>query len=552
MKKISNTIKSLALLAIVSLATIACDKDFANIDSNIQGIKNFETNSKKFPVVSYSQKISDNDDIGVQTNGLPGNLLGVYPDPNSIYGMTTASVVSQLTPTNFNADFGTNPVLESVILTIPYFSSLIEKDSDGNSTYELDSIFGNPEAVYNLSIYQSNYLLRDLDPASDFEDPQAYYSSQEDIFCSQLGQLLYEEDDFKPSNEEIRIPELDDNGDPVMDDDGNPVYAERIVPSLRVDLNDSEFVPEHFWEDLIFANQDNDVLSNSNNFRNFFRGLIFKVEAIGTDGNMQMIDFSNSLAGVVLDYINDEEIEEGEEDIRNPTAYRLVFNGVRANTINNDFTLPTIPDTVDGDDKLHLKGGDGSMAVIELFNGTTLDEDGLPVDAFTFFKNREGKWLINEANLIFYVNQDDVNDNEPDRLLLYDLKNNTPIIDYLLDGTTNTSEPTKSKTAHSEILERDDDDNGIKYKFRLTEHINGMLLRDSTNVKLGLYVANDVNLITNSKVENTIDDQDDSTINTFPTTSVLSLKSTVLHGSKPSIPEGNRVEFEIYYTETEN
>lgn len=560
MKKISNTLKSLALLTLILFVTIACDKDFSNLDSDIQGIKNFSTNSIKFPVVSYSQKITDNT-TGIQANGLPGNLFGVYNDPNSVYGTTTAGIVAQITPTNFNPDFGEAPTdasisrIKSVMLTVPYFTSIESTDENGNNEYKFDSIYGgfNPQAKFKLSIYRSNYLLRDLDPNTNFEESQAYYSNQEDLFCAQIGELLYVNDNFTPSIDEIRIQEVDDDGNLVFEDDGiTPVIEERIPPSLRVDLNDPNIVPDDFWENLIIANEDNDVLSNANNFNEFFRGLIFKVEnTSGTGGNMQMLDLTNSLASIVLDYTNQEEIDEGT-NVRNPTLYRLAFGGgIKVNTINNDFNLPVAPNTTIGDDKLHLKGGDGSMAVIELFNGT-VDDEGTPVDAFTYFKDKEDRWLINEANLVLYVNQDDVAGNEPDRLLLYDLKNNTPIIDYLLDGSTNTSEPTKSKIGYSEILKRDSNDNGVSYKFRLTEHINNLLLRDSTNVKLGVYIANNVNIINNSKIQGIVEDDDDATINTFPVTSILSPKGTVLHGSKDNIPEGKRLEFEIYYTETEN
>ena len=567
MKKISNTLKSLVLLTLILFVTIACDKDFTNIDSDIQGIKNFTTASQKFPVLSYSQKITDNMN-GVQSNGLPGTLFGVYSDPNSTYGTTTAGFVAQITPTNFNPDFGTEPTdqsiprIKSVTLTIPYFSTLVSTDEDGDNTYTLDSIFGglNDLASFKLSVYQNNYLLRDLDPSTNFEESQAYYSNQEDLFCSQIGELLYEDLNFTPSIEEIEIQEVDEDGELVFEEDGTtPVIGERIPPSLRVELLNPG---GDFWENLIFENEENDVLSNANNFNEFFRGLIFKVEDTGSGGNMQMLDLTNSLASITIDYNNQEEIDEGI-NVRNPTVYRLAFGGgIKVNTINNDFILPVAPNPFLGDDNLYLKGGDGSMSVIELFNGT-VDDEGIAVDAFAYFKNKEERWIINEANLIFYVNQEEVNGSEPNRLLLYDLKNNTPIIDYFLDGSTNTVEPTKSKIDHSEILQRDNDENGVRYKFRLTEHINSLLIRDSTNVKLGLYIANNVNTtptspldresLTNSRVQGVIYDQDDSTVNSFfPSTSLLSPKGTVLHGSKSDIPEGKRVEFEIFYTETKN
>ena len=59
----------------------------------------------------------------------------------------------------------------------------------------------------------------------------------------------------------------------------------------------------------------------------------------------------------------------------------------------------------------------------------------------------------------------------------------------------------------SKILERDSENNGIKYKLRLTEHLNNILVRDSTNVKLGLYVSTNVNDIQQADV---LDSEDDS------------------------------------------
>ena len=52
---------------------------------------------------------------------------------------------------------------------------------------------------------------------------------------------------------------------------------------------------------------------------------------------------------------------------------------------NNFITIPN-GDTVNGDETIYLKGGEGSMAMIELFQGTVEDDDGNQVDAFDYFK----------------------------------------------------------------------------------------------------------------------------------------------------------------------
>ena len=565
MKKTINTLKSISLLALILVVTIACDKDFANIDSDIQGIKNFNATSIKFPMVTYTKTVTPftsgaTDANGVQTNSLPSNLLGVYVDPNNVeFGTTTASIITQIIPSVFDKDFGvtenlvdpTDPTniiepLESVRLTIPYFSTKTSTDSDGNGIYELDSVFGNPDATFKLSIYESKYLLRNLDPTTNFEESQSYYSNQGELFCAQKGELLFEQDNFIIDPSEIR---LDENGNRIAEDDTTTEVAERFAPRLDVELLNPN---GDFWENLLFANEGNPVLSNSSNFTEFFRGLIFEVEQVGVDGSLVVLDFSGGDAKIVVDYTNQEEIDEGEETSTNQTFLNFTFNGIRVNTLNNNTISNLNGDSTNGDSNLYLKGGDGTMAVLDLFNGDVVNEEGTTENALDFFNSKKDKWLINEANLVFYVDQNTLmSDDEPDRILLMDLKNNTPIIDYFLDGTTNTTNPNLSKIIYSEILERDSDEKGVKYKFRLTNHINNILLRDSTNVKLGLYVSSNVNLTQNSMIQNP-DLMDNTVLTEIPASTVLTPKSTILYGSLPSLPEGQRAEFEIFFTEPEN
>jgi len=554
MKKTINTLKSLALLTLVLTVTIACDKDFANIDSDIEGVRNFNANSRKFPLVTYTKTVTPftfpgvQDLNGVQSNGLPNNIFGVYKDPNDLeFGTTTASVLSQILPTEFDKDFGENPDVKSVMLRVPYFSTLLNTNDAGENAYELDSLYGDLTKPFKLSIYRSNYLLRALDPNTNFEEPQAYYSNQKELFDSQQGTLLFESDNFQPSSSEIEI--FSDDLDP---DTGEPVVEERLEPSLYLDLTD--IVGLSYWQDLIDNNQGTAALSNSSNFTDFFRGIYFKVEpADGSDeGSLLFLNFDSNDARIVIDYVNDEEINSDIEFGDDITTYQFNFNGIRVNTFENSNVINDLNgDSTNGDNNLYLKGGDGTMAVIDLFNGNVVNDEGATQDALTFFNSKKEKWLVNEANLIFYVDQNAVAGDEPERLLLFDLKNNVPIVDYFLDGTTNSTNPNESKTLYAEKLDRDSDDNGIRYKFRLTNHINNMLQRDSTNVKLGLYVTSNVNITLNNQIENP-NLMDDTVITKVPSSSIIAPKSTILHGSLPSLPEGQRAEFEIYFTEPEN
>ena len=251
-----------------------------------------------------------------------------------------------------------------------------------------------------------------------------------------------------------------------------------------------------------------------------------------------MLDFSSTTANIKLYYKVDGDVDPEDTDSETPQdvgEYTLSFNGNQITFFEDN--LVDVPET---DEKLYLKGGVGSMAVINLFNG---DEDGNSTELDEF---KAKNWLINEAILTFYVDQDMIQEQEPDRVYIYDINNNAALIDFALDQSQSVSGATIfPKTNHLEPLIREDDDDpkskGVKYKIRIKEHLNNIILRDSTNVKLGLVVTSNVIALGAMKVL----DQDDIFI---PTGSVLTPRGTVLHGSNsPNIEK--RVTFEIYYTE---
>lgn len=530
----------IGLLAAMVAAFVACDKDYNTIGTDILADQNFSTGSVKFPVVAYTKALKP-----VRSNNLTTALLGVYNDP--VYGVTSASIVSQLTPATYSPDFGLEPEIDSIILTIPYFSHKTGEVVNENTEYELDSIFGT--TPFNLTVYQNNYFLRDYDPETNLEDQQLYYSNSNQTinFDNHAGQLLYGPVQFTPSTSEIVLYEYNEE---ITDFE----ETERLAPSLRVNLLSDDTLA--FWENLLFFDQDlYSYFTNANNFKEYFRGIYLKAEPIADNGNMFMFNLGSGTANVTVYYsylIESTIDEDGDEDEeRNTSSIRFSLSGNSVNVIENNFTPVTDGDAVNGDDVLYLKGMEGSMAVIDLFNGMVQDEDGTEMTAMDYFNTKfkdeenNATRLINEANLVFYVKQDEMDGQEPDRVLLYDLKNKAPIVDYFYD-IQNTNSPLYSRTNFSRLLTRDEDGNGVKYKLRLTEHINNILLRDSTNVKLGLVVSTNVNTI---DPLNLLDADSETEATTLPSSSFLSPKGTVLHGSTGNVPLDTRVQLEIFYSE---
>jgi hypothetical protein len=547
MKKKKIALRNLVTLSLLTSFFIACDKDFSTLESDIvtnDNATNFDGLSRNYDVIAFSKALDP-----VQTNALPINLLGVYNDP--IYGQTTASVVSQLRTNLIDPDFGDNVVLDSVVISVPYFSKATETTEEGETIYELDSVFG--DSPMKLSIYESNYFLRDFDPTSSINDSQVYYSNQttgnSPISDALLeGTLLYEKNSFLPDERQIVLKNEDDE------------ITGRSVPALRISFKAN--VPEdqdeiEYWEQKIIEKSGQPELSNINNFNDYFRGIYFKAEATNGTGTMSLLNFANTNANITLYYTKDNTLSTGDPI---QSTFVLNFTGNRVNFLSNDSVF-TDGDENLGDEKLYLKGGEGSMAVVKLFDGENIDEDNA-VNSFESFKNEfvetddngkfiKNKKLINEANLVFYVDQSSlIGVEEPDRIYLYDMKNNSPLIDYFFD-TANTLTPINSRIGHLGRLQREDTDdgNGIRYKIRITEHINNILIRDSTNVNLGLVVSGNINLESNSqdyKVLNP-DDSDDK----IPVSSIITQRGTVLYGNN-TLEEEKKLYLEIFYTEPNN
>ncbi len=383
MLRLENKISLYITICLVLFSIHSCEKDFTSIDSDVinsENAVNFETKSIEYPILTYTKRVDP-----VQSNNLPSFLLGYYNHP--VFGESSSSFVGQMVPENYSPEFGENPVLDSVILTIPYFSRGVETSDEDDITYELDSVYG--DDPIKLSIYRNNFFLRSFDPYGEFDDTQKYYSNGslsdiESINQSQLeGDLLFEIDEFVPNASQINLTELD-----TLDE---PFVSQKIAPALRVRLDDPN---NEYWQNLIFANEGNPELSNENNFKEFFRGVYLKVESLSSEGSIMLLNLASSNTNITVHYTSDTPItsETDTDNIDEITTYQndyvLNFSGVLLNVFNNSYSIDiSNSDEVNGDEKIYLKGGEGYVGLVDLFNGTVEDEMGEDVNALEHFKS---------------------------------------------------------------------------------------------------------------------------------------------------------------------
>lgn len=511
-----NKLRFLPAVILAVLVFTACDDDFNTIGGEIVGGQLDGLPKYEAGVKAYNKEINS-----VQTNNLSVHLLGVYNDP--IYGLKTANVLTPLALNTPNPSFGNEPTIDSVVLNLPYFSTSLENDAEGNPVYQLDSIFGN--SPFKLTISRSDFYLNEFDPEANFEDRQRYYSDQGPQFENSLvGEPLFE-NNFSPSARALIIRELNES---------SAFDTVRVAPRLRIHL------PVEFFQENIIDKEGSTDLLNNNNFRNFLRGLYFKAEPVNGNGSMMLLDFNDPNAGIQMYYTTTTEVDD--ETVERSNVLRLNFGNGTVNTFEQDLPAPIAEEVASSSDlpgaaNLFLSGGEGSMAIIELFE----DEEEIQ-------QLKDMNLLINEANLTLFVNRERVpgGEAEPSRVMLFDIENNRLLRDYGADPSAGTEDPNRSVLTHSPFLERDENENGIFYKIRITEHVRDILENDAPNVKLGLVVTQNINVISNAVLKTPIDE-----VTRVPAGSVMTPKGTILHGNL-SPDDDRRVKFNIFYSETSN
>ncbi|WP_300564499.1 DUF4270 domain-containing protein [Flavobacterium sp.] len=541
-------------LVLVTLLFASCDKDYNSLGSDIIGNEHFDFQGLPFTVKAYNQKI----DV-VQTNNLPINSLGIIN--SSVFGKTRSNFVTQLQLAELAPEFGENIVVDSVVLNIPYFNTKKSTEASGRGIYELDSIYGS--TPIDLRVFENGYYLRDFDPNSNYETAQKYYSDQDPLFDArkvnnevlndrvQVGNEPNENVAFVPSSKEVVKYKVKSENIPttpnyyVTSHTKTSEVETRLAPSMRLHLKKSYF-------ETRIINASDDKLVNNNAFTSYFRGLYFQVQD-AADGNAMSLDFSKGTVTIYYkeDLIRSKTITNPDNsttvvEVGNDRPMKTLVMNLQGNTVNlfdvtgnNATYLNAVnsPNTTNGDPFLYLKGGQGSKAFIELF--TQPEIDGL-----------KGT-IINQANLTFTIEQAAMTGNyEPQRIYVFNADNNRPIFDYFFDNSTNSANHKFDKFLYDGIIKKEDvggTKRGVRYKINLTEHVNNIVNKDSTNVRLGVVVTENINLSGNAALKTPI--LSPKKFDRVPVSSVMSPLGTVLYGNNNTPGnEAKKIKFEIYYT----
>lgn len=515
--KVVKTTKQFALFLMLIAGILSCESDIKNMGSNLvdNGVFNVETYNSD--VKTYNQNV-----LKRRAKGLGQYLLGVYHTDD--FGKLEASIVTQLLPSE-TIDFGVNPVIDDVVLSIPYQATSVITD-DG-TTYELDSVFGDITKEYNLNVYQLTNYLNTLDPLNPSETLK-YYSDQT---YSYNATPLYSSTTFTPNASDtvyyVNRPEiiLDYS---TMEFDVDTIKTDAVEPVLRLPLDKTFFTNN-------FLTASPTEFETPANFITFFNGLYIQATQ-AAEAKASVMSLNLSLGSNVTIYYTNTEIRdetiadedqngdgviEASANVKVKHTATFVFGGVTTNTYTRDYSGATAqttidtPNVVNGDEKLYLQGAAGSMALIELFTN----------DDLTNLRNNNN-WLINEASLTFYIDQSAENANIPEKLFVYNYDDNEQMLDAYTEGPD----------ALDGNLQYDNDGNPEKYTVNITDYVSEILKpTDFTEPsKLVVKVYNSTDLYA-SGIDIEVKDY-----NWNP-------KGVVLHGSQ-SLDTEKKIKLEITYT----
>jgi hypothetical protein len=199
--------------------------------------------------VSFTDTVSLQTSIikedSIPSTGNSANLVGAIND--NLFGVTSASFYSQILPSSFSVSFGTNPVCDSIILTLAY-----------------SGYYGDTAATHNFEVYKME---------ESIVDSVVYYSNKSFTTSDQLA--TFTTSDIRPN-----------------DSIGG------VAPHLRIPL-DSNL-------SATFFNASSSVYGSNSAFTDFFKGIYVKDNSSPSllAGSILYFSLKDTMSKITL-YYND-------------------------------------------------------------------------------------------------------------------------------------------------------------------------------------------------------------------------------------------------------
>ena len=410
-----------------------------------------------------------------------------------------------------------------------------------NKVYQVDSIYGNRNSEFNLQVHELTYYLNNLDSNDNFESAQIYYSNRDYYEEGFIGETLFN-GQIKLNFDEVRLNFTEDDLS-TEDIDETTLVETRLSPRLRIPLN------KNFFQKNLIELEGTNFLFDNSTYQKKMRGLIIRGDSF-SDNLYMLLDIQNASIKIkyefddyntqgTLDDLSDDVIEKRERDLT------LTLGNTRINSLKNSAFDAAIQNRIETSlnnqpsDKLFVQSSrlHGKIRLFSL-------ED--PEVNEILNNIREEKLLVNQANLIFYVDPETITEEiTAQRIYLYNYNNGLPISDYISDVSTSNFGTNSNKSIFGGILELSEDGKPFQYKFNLTNHITNIIKNDSLNYDLGLTITGNIENPFPIKAKTSEEAVDID----YPLSGTLNPLGTVLVGSHPDSTSTNKkAKLELIYS----
>lgn len=322
LKKLLHTGFSIILVVSGIIITGCTADDQLGLDIQPPGDELNAVKSDTFSIRTYT-RLADS----VRSDETALSIAGYYTDP--VFGPLKASFCSQLRLSGTDVDFGTNVVIDSVILHLEYYS-----------------IYGNSKQNNRMT-----FNVRELNNSISLDS--TYYTFSPIETGRKLGSIS-----FIPNNEDS-------------------VYLDGkiLAPQLRIPLD------KNFGKRIVEASSMG-YLATSTTFEEFFHGFCVIPTSDNPNGSLVSFDVMSANSGLTIYYHNDEDTLSYKFNITQASARYGNFNHFSFAGGQSDLLSQLAGDTALGQQKLYLQPLGGTEVVLKTPHLTSLNS------AFSVVVNR--------------------------------------------------------------------------------------------------------------------------------------------------------------------
>jgi len=340
-----NKIKSILSVFLFGGLMVSCNSDADDLGKNLFDGNSVTGNQVSYDLVAYN--INNGDVVRADSYALQRATLGAFTEGQ--FGTQKSAYVTQVRLSKYALDFGTNPVVDSVVLEIkPQYDATTKTVTTTDVTHggqaakqtltKYEAVkYGNPATAMNIDVHEI---------ATDLGAVGTEKLSNSPVATSglPLGTKVFSGNVYA-----VSINKTSDNTALLTKDTG-----------LRIQLD------KNYFKTKITDKNGAAELSNESNFINYFKGLKISVR----ENNGYLINFAPNEVTMTMYYTSGGKSNTFSFDLGSSNVHFSQISYNRSSTFNA--VMANINST-NGDPLLYMQGMGGPGAGIKL-NGAGISD----------------------------------------------------------------------------------------------------------------------------------------------------------------------------------